>query len=549
MSVSLVEDEVGEPRPDADRPGEGPQSERPPAESASPKRSALSARSLLPRAYDALVVVWLTVFHHVLGLKYRFAQIAYDEHYFLNEGWSVLKGQIPYRDFQEFKPPVIFFVNALAIQLFGLEGFGFRKFLALLSLASFLALAAALLSRRVNRLLVVGVLMLMIEHFYDDGLHNNVINDAETLALDFFLLGAGVLLVRTRYERTRLVLGGVLLSLSPLSKEPMVFATVAAWSCLLLLERVEAGSWQAAKRFALFTIAGVAGVVATWLVYMLATDSLSWYILQLKLSTAYTKNYAYQLRWASRAPEGGALAELVRRLRQGYLDAEHVAVFAPFIAALVAQSKQRLAVGLAALVTFAAALYAVAVGGGFAPRYFIMAMTGTFFCATLGAAVLERHAKRLRHGAPLLGAACLLVAFATTGPRFAAESKKYGSYSAPPPPVPQSDIELVHRYTSPADKIWTTDDPLLYVFADRESAFRGGIVLDEIIEYYPGDTDEERLSVVRQGLEENRPKLVIFGNTQVSPRRKRRYTKALVVPFLKDNGYIRLNDRFYLRPD
>lgn len=513
-------------------------------------RFAVYARGLLPRAYDALVVVWLTVFHHVLGVKYRFAQIAYDEHYFLNEGWSVLKGQIPYRDFQEFKPPVIFFVNALGIQLFGLEELGYRKFLALLSLASFLALAAALLSRRVNRLLVAGALMLMIEHFYDDGLHNNVIADAETLALDFFLLGAGVLLARIPWRRTQLVLGGALLSLSPLSKEPMAFATVAAWLCLLLLERIESGSWHAAKRFALLTVAGVAGVVGTWLAYMLVTDSLSWYILQLKLNLAYTKNYAYQLRWASRTPEGGVLADGIRKLRQGYLDRQHLGLFAPFFVALVAQPRKRWVVGLAALVTFAAALYAVSVGGGFAPRYFIMAMTGTFLCVTLGAIALDGYARQLgRRFAPLLGAAWLVVAVGATGARFVAESKKYATYSAPPIPVPQSDIDLVHRYTSPSDKIWTTDDPLLYVFSDRESAFRGGIVLDEIIDYYPGDTDEERLSVVRQGLEENRPKLVIFGNVQVSPRRKRRYTKALVVPFLNDHGYVRLNDRFYLRPD
>jgi len=552
MSVSLVEDGVGEPRPDAARsPGEGLTGAQPPSESAAPNGFVSSARRQLPRAYDALVLVWLTVFHHVLGLKYRFAQIAYDEHYFLNEGWSVLKGQIPYRDFQEFKPPVIFFVNALGIQLFGLEQLGYRKFLSLLSLASFLIVAAALLSRRVNRLLVAGVLMLMIEHFYDDGLHNNVINDAETLALDFFLLGAGVLLARTKWQRTRLVLGGALLSLSPLSKEPMAFATVAAWLCFLLLERIEAGTWQAAKRFAIFSVAGVAGVVGTWLVYMLATDSLSWYILQLKLNLAYTKNYAYQLRWASRTPEGGALAESVRKLRQSYLDIRHFGPFLPLFVALVAQPKRRWVVGLAALVTFAASLHAVSVGGGFAPRYFIMAMTGTFLCVALGSIALDGYAQHLgrKLAPPLLGAAWLLVALVTTGPRFASEWKKSGKYAAPPIPVAQSDIDFVRRYTSPDDKIWTTDDPLLYVFSDRESAFRGGIVLDEIIEYYPGDTDAERLSVVRQGLEENRPKLVIFGNTQVSPRRKQRYTKALVLPFLRDNGYIRLNDRFYLRRD
>src|SRR5688572_30964562 len=118
MSVSMLEEQAGDVAPGAtDLPAE-----RLPAESASPRRFAFSPQNPLPRAYDAIVVVWLTLFHHVLGVKYRFAQIAYDEHFFLIEGWSVLKGQIPYRDFQEFKPPVIFFVHALALELFGMEG-------------------------------------------------------------------------------------------------------------------------------------------------------------------------------------------------------------------------------------------------------------------------------------------------------------------------------------------------------------------------------------------------------------------------------------------
>lgn len=540
MNPSLLEEQAAE----------APGQIRAVAESASPARFTLSVRRLLPRAYDAIALVWLTLFHHVLGAQYRFAQIAFDEHYFLIEGWSVLKGQIPYRDFQEFKPPVIFFVHALALELFGMEGLGYRKFLALLSLVSFLALAVALLSRRVHRLIVVAALMLMIDHFYDDGLHNAVINNAETLALDFFLLGTGVLLIRTKWERTRLVLGGALLALSPLSKEPMAFATVAVWLSLLLVERLETGSWAAARRFALFTIAGVASVAVTWLVYMLATGSVSWYILQLKLNFAYTENYAYQLRWGTRDPPGGPLAEMFRRLTRGYVNLAHLGVFVPFFLALLTLPRKRRFLVFGAAATFAASLYAVSVGGGYAQRYFIMAMTGTFFCVALGAIALDAVCKRSgRDLSPWVGAACSALAFVLTMPRFGAEWKSYGSYKIPKQVVPQRDIDFVLEHTKPGDKIWTTDDPLLYIYTDRMNAFRGGIVLDEIIEYYPGNTDAERLSVIREGLLENRPKLVVFGNTMVSARRKKRYHNALVTPFLRDGGYIRLNDRFYLRPD
>ncbi len=521
------------------------------AHSQHPWRFTVAAPSLLRHGYDALVLLGVALFHHVLGVKYRFAQIAYDEHWFVNEGWSVVKGQVPYRDFQEFKPPALIFVNALGIQLFGIENLGYRKLLALLSLAGFLALAVALLSRRIHRLLVIGSLMLAIHHFYDDGLHNGVINDPETFALDFFMLGAGALLIRTQWERTQLVLGGVLLALAPLSKEPMVFPVVSAWLSLLLLHRIESTRKGAVQRFALFTISGVFGVAAIWLVYMLITRSLSWYILELKLSIAYAQNYAYQLGWAAADPEGGPLAEALRRLAKLYLNPAHLGVFVPFFLALLTLPGQRRIVGIGALVTFAASLYSVTIGGGYSPHYFIMAMAGTYFCMVLGAVALDTFFSKHWGSAArqVLGASWLALALFLTGPRFAAEWKKYASYKTEPPPVDPADIAFVREHSSPEDTIFTLDDPLLYVYSDRASGFRGGIVLDEIIDYYPGDTDEERLSVIRDGLDEKRPKLIVFGNTMFGARRKQRYIEAVVMPFIRDGGYVPLNDRFYVRPD
>jgi hypothetical protein len=283
---------------------------------------------------------------------------------------------------------------------------------------------------------------------------------------------------------------------------------------------------------------------------MLVTRSLGWYFLQLQISFAYTQNYAYQLHWASRSPEGGIFAESFRKLGKSYVNSEHLEVFIPFFFALVILSRVRRLVGIGALVTAGASLYAVSVGHGFQPRYFIMAMTGTFFCATLGTVELDAYARRA--GASMrnwVGATWIAIAIANTGPRLAAEWEKYGDYKAEPPPVPQSDIEFVRQHSGPGDKIFATDDPLLYVYSDRVSAFIGGIVLDEIIEYYPGRTDEERLAPIRERLIENRPKLVVLGDSIVGPRRKQRYFQALVVPFLRDGGYVQVNDKFYVRPD
>src|ERR1041384_317707 len=143
---------------------------------------------------------------------------------------------------------MIFVVNALGIRLFGLHRMAYRHVLSMLSLCSFLCLTIALLSRRTNRLLVGAVVALMINHFFDGSFHDSSINNAETLGLDFFMMGCGVLLTNTRWERSQQVAGGALLALSPLSKEPLVFATVGAWLTILLFHYFDSSRRARAER-------------------------------------------------------------------------------------------------------------------------------------------------------------------------------------------------------------------------------------------------------------------------------------------------------------
>src|SRR5580704_12961595 len=67
----------------------------------------------------------------------------YDEGFFVWCGWSLLKGLVPYRDFIEFKPPVLFLTHALALALFGFPGLGYRRFFAIFPLGALLFAQAA----------------------------------------------------------------------------------------------------------------------------------------------------------------------------------------------------------------------------------------------------------------------------------------------------------------------------------------------------------------------------------------------------------------------
>ncbi len=513
----------------------------------------LTGRRPLARVLDVVALAFVAHFHRILGTKFHFAQLGFDEHYFVWEGFSMAKGMVPYRDFQEFKPPMIFFVNAMALKLFGLDAMGYRRMFMLLSLLAFLALAVALLSRGVSRWLTCGLAALMINHFFDGGLHDSTINNAESLGLDFFLMGAGVLLVKTSWKRTQQLAGGVLLSLAPLSKEPLAIATAAAWLALLLLDRFEAKDEPSTKRFFKYTVGGVALVLGSWLLYMLLTRSLGWYVFQLKLNIAYTKNYALQLGWFPKDPTEGVWAESWRRLRETYANWGRLGVFVPlFVAAVLLWPGRRKLIGLAALACMAGALYAVTVGKGFAPHYYIMAMTGTFFLAVLGAIAIDGYAQKAGPTLHRWAAFSVVgVAIVALWPRYSDERDKIAAKTYKPvdPPVSQAHVALVQAHSSPGDRIWTLGEPLLYVFSDRLSAVREPAVVDELIQYYPGSTDEERVAPEREELIQNRPKLIVFGDDPVPGYgRKQKYIRLLAMPFIKDYGYKQIDEKVYERP-
>ena len=391
----------------------------------------------------------------------------------------------------------------------------------------------------------------MINHYFDGTLHDSTINNAESVGLDFFMIGCGVLLLKTRWERTQQVLGAAALALAPLSKEPLAFATVAAWLSILLLYRFESAPERASRRFVLFTTVGVAAVVTTWLVYMLATHSLGSYIAQTKMSIAYSKNYAYQLGWFPKASSEGEFAEAWKRLHKTYVNAEHLAVFVPlFVAALALWSGPRILVGVAALACAFGGVYAVTIGHAYAGHYYIMAMTGTFFFAVIGVITLDVYSKRRRDALRRwIGFSAVAVALVTLWPRLSDERQKYATYQPPAPPVNMADVALVQSLSGPGDRIWTLGEPLLYVYSDRLNAVRWGATYDEIISYFPGQTDEERLSGEREALVRNRPKLVVFGDDPIPGYgRKQRYLQALVMPFLKEYGYTKVHEKIYARP-
>jgi hypothetical protein len=502
--------------------------------------SRLVPARLRPRLLDAATLGTIAALHAPLARPFRFATTFFDEEWFLWEGWSMTKGLVPYRDFQETKPPVIFFVNCLAIKLFGLTGGAYRQFFYLMSLVAFLAAASALLSWGTNRLLVIGLSVFMIGHLFDTNMHSEL-DDAESVGVCFFLMGTAALLAKTppRFTGPKEVLGGALLSLVPLSKEPLVFPTVAAWACMLVVTHYDGGSVRA---FARRTIGGVLGVVAVWVAYMLATRSLGWYLVEVHLEFAYAKYYATQLGWTRDMPFVPLWLDIAKRSNQAYVNAEHLSPFVPFGMAIVLLWRhpgRRWVVVTAGLTVFGG-LYAATMSHAIIGHYFVMAMTGTFLVGVVGALALGSRDVEARW-ARWAGAFVLFAALFQYMPRYQAEADKWSTYKPVPQPVSADLVEFVRNHSSPGDRIFNLGTPSLYVFADRISAVREGPTVDEYITHYPGSTDTERLSGERAQLEEHMPKLVVFGPDPVGTYgRKRRLIESLVMPFIHAHGYVEL---------
>jgi hypothetical protein len=91
------------------------------------------------------------------------------------------------RDFQEFKPPLVFLVHAVAQWVCGVARF--RDFFLAAPLASILSVEIALLGRRVDEVLAAAFGLTMAALFTCPTFHDTALSDSEAIGLAFFLFG------------------------------------------------------------------------------------------------------------------------------------------------------------------------------------------------------------------------------------------------------------------------------------------------------------------------------------------------------------------------
>jgi hypothetical protein len=478
-----------------------------------------------------------------------------DEGYFVWCGWSVLKGLAPYRDSLEFKPPLVFLTHALALKLHGFAGYQYRQFFTYFPLTSILALQLSLLSRRVDKVLAMGLSLALIQVWVMPAFHDTALSDTESIGLTYYFLGVALLLARTRWPAAMQVLGAAFLFFCTQSKEPFLPCAGCTWvACFFASPRT--GSFRSESlRYLKYSAIGAGGVVVGLCLYMVPSGSMSAYITMVRRYTV-----VYRDPTQSFCVMGGVFQPTTPfndLLRQGqalvnnYANLPRMGFLIPFAAASVIFLWRRSV--LLALVTAVTCLTAfVAVAASNCPwfHYYNMLLSGLFFALAVGLDAMTPAFRRAgRATRVLIRFAMLTPLFLIVWPRVDAEREAFGTRGVASPfvePFP-GVFEAVRKYTTPTDRIVTSGNPILYVQTDRLNGLRESNLLDPILGFYVGTSDEEKLRPLYEELEKSRPKLLILDPSYAHARP--RHQRALWGPFLEKHPYTKLSPNIYLRAD
>jgi hypothetical protein len=488
----------------------------------------------------------------LLNNEHLYNAFGYDEQYFVWGGWCITKGRIPYRDFSEFKPPLVFITHALAVALHGFRDLQFRWFFLYFPLASLLALYGAMLTRKIDKLCALALVLAITHLFVGHQFHDTALSDTESIGLTYYFFGVACLLARTRLGDKLKAVGVGLLVCCTFSKEPYLLAVLFTLLACFVLDAQWSTLRTDVKRYLKLTAIGGGVVVLALCLYLVPTGGMPYYIGLLRSYARVYKDpqHAYCVMFGRFTPTD-ALTDLHHQWEQigvDFLNLKVLGYLLPFAAVFVIFVPRRsIPLALSALLAFAGGLWAVTASKCQWAHYYVMSMSGLFFCLVLGLDAMRQAIPSARVNR-LVGWVLLAGVLTPLAPRLDTEMSRHDKRSfanAYEESIPGA-LAYIAKNTKPGDRIFTTGPPGLYVQANRMNATRESGHIDAVLYGYPGKTDEERLSGLRAQLEKNMPKVVIFDGLYESYREK--HTNLLLLPFLRAHGYKKESENFWIRP-
>jgi hypothetical protein len=478
-----------------------------------------------------------------------------DEGYWLWCGWSLLKGLVPYRDFMEFKPPMVFVTYALALKLHGYENYGFRQLFTYFPLASILVFQLSLFSRRVDKVLAMGLSLALIQIWVMAAFHDLGLGDTESIGLAYYFFGVACLLARTPFPAFMQVLGAAFLFCCSQSKEPYLPCVVMTWAACFFASDRRGTFREDGLRYAKWTGLGALIVAIALCIYMVPSGAMTAYIKMVRRYAVVYRDPAKSFCAVGGAFEPTtALNDIHRQwtaVSKNYLTMPVMGLTIPFAVASVAYLPRRsLPLLVTTVLTCVAGFLAVTASNCPWVHYYNMLLGGLFFAFAMGLDAMAPYFEATtRPTRWLIRAAMFTGIFLVLWPRYESEAEAFGTrtYGTTAIETVPGSLALIAQHSNPDDRIVSDGNPIIYVVSNRVSGVRESNLLDPILNFYEGDTDEEKLRVVYDEMVKSRPKIIILdpdhGDAKV------RHIASLWNPFLTDFKYTKLSDNVYLRPD
>ena len=506
-----------------------------------------------PRLQTAANVLLLSVlllfawFH----TRARFlAPITFDEEFAVWGGWLMTQGGVPYRDFFEPKPPVIFFANYLGLVLFGFTDSLFRIVPTVLALTSIVLFYLALLKRQVVTWLAALLTAQVALWLLGPQFHHLGLNDAESYGFAFTLLGFSLGSLSSSLKgRSRTIalqlLSGACFSMAIFSKELFLFSVIPAW--LFAARRRQNSSWD--LRQLVFSALGALVVVGALLIYLFACSALGPYLDLLGFYRTFAANYCIDIGQFPRVSGVSALLTSWTFLHGTLYNFRHLAfVLALWISLLFLIRGGRARTIDLAIASLAVVLgiVAVSVGHCFWVHYFLMGTTGLVLLSLLGAEAWSRFLSERSALASVISFAVLsaLLFFAGYVPTKDVLKKKTVFQHVPWDPILHETIE---QHSRPGDYILTTEGPLLYVVTNRKNPLPLNFFVDEILPYVTSENRHLQMDLLRATLEKHLPKVCYFAPWLRS--RQDKYHELLFDPLLRKYNYTKVNDSIWRLPN
>jgi hypothetical protein len=358
-------------------------------------------------------------------------------------------------------------------------------------------------------------------------------------------------LANTRYRRAFDIAGGTLLALCVLSKEPFIPSVLPSWAACFVARDLSANFRNKAWAYLRDTTTGVVAVFLACCLYMIPSGSMTHYLAMLQRYKVMFRdpNQGYCVMLGIFKPVGfwADIPQQWSKINASFFNATTLFFLAPFfVTTAVFTTVRSKALAVATIFTVIGAMYTTTISNCYWMHYYTMALTGLFLCLSLGLiAMAERSALRRPPVSYWVWLVAAVPVIQHTWPSLVNDFST--DYPSIPPAEPLPGVfAFVEKNTTPADRIFTTGPPGLYVLTNRIAATRTSSVTDEIIPSFAGTTDEEKTRHLYDDLAEHKPKVVILDPEH--GHRKVRYMAACVMPFLRDFGYQKVSDYFYLRP-